>query len=394
MGLKEPDLKPTNVLDFLFNYKKILSRDRYPWVDYARGIIIILVSYRHMFEGLSNMDTAAMQDHPVLKYLNIFFFSFRMPLFFIVSGVFFHMSLNRKGRNNYITDRVATLLYPLLIWGSIQITLQLVFADQVNADRTPLDYLRLLYAPRYIEQFWYLNALFFVSMLYLFFSEVLKFTWIHQLLVGVILYFLAAMLHRAQINTGFISDICFFYLFFAVGDAISRWVLNPEKFHMLRSGKVLLPLMAVFVLVQYFFTEINLSHQDDYYVQKQLPHLFALCALIGGAFIVGLSLLLQYTGKLKFLRVIGYHSLFIYVMNLLATAGTRIIMTKYLSFVPLEWSLLIGTIAGVILPLMAYNIIIRLGGWWLFTFKKPARPAAVSPNESGPGSLLKKTSIL
>lgn len=381
-------------MDFLFNYKKILSRDRYPWVDYARGIIILLVSYRHMFEGLSNMDPVAMQDHAVLKYLNIFFFSFRMPLFFIVSGVFFNMSLNRKGRASYIEDRCATLLYPLLIWGSIQISLQLIFADQVNANRQLIDYLRLLYAPRYIEQFWYLNALFFVSMLYLFLTTAFKLKWVHQLFIGGVLYFIAALLHGADINTGFISDVCFFYLFFAVGDAISTWVLNPDKFKVLRSWKVLLPLMALFLVLQYFFTEINLSHQNDYYVQKKLPLLFAVCALTGGAFFVGISLLLQSFNGLKFLRVIGYHSLFIYVMNLLATAGTRIVLKKFSGIINIEMMLLIGTIAGVLFPIMAYNILMRSGAWRLFSFKRPgsAGSAKLQPGLQG-GRIEKQVSM-
>src|SRR5690606_33386494 len=67
--------------DFLFNASRILSRTRYPWVDYARGITIILVVYRHVFEGLGEEVAEA---YPALEYFNTFFFSFRMPLFFMI----------------------------------------------------------------------------------------------------------------------------------------------------------------------------------------------------------------------------------------------------------------------------------------------------------------------
>src|SRR5687767_7516108 len=142
--------------DLLFNSGKILGRTRYPWVDYARGICIILVCYRHVFEGLGYVGEGS-HSFTTLKYLNIFFFSFRMPLFFIVSGMFFSTALARTGIREYVSKRFNNIFYPLLIWGSLQVTLQLVFAKYVNADRTVMDYLNLIIDPRRIEQFWYLN---------------------------------------------------------------------------------------------------------------------------------------------------------------------------------------------------------------------------------------------
>jgi fucose 4-O-acetylase-like acetyltransferase len=151
------------VKNLLFNARHILGRDRNPWIDYARGICILLVVYRHVFEGLTNVGVGS-NSYPVLKYFNIFFFSFRMPLFFIVSGIFLGSSLLRKGVGGYINNRFQTIFYPLMVWGIIQVTLQLSFADYVNAKRFPIDYLNLIFDPRKIEQFWYLNALFFVSV--------------------------------------------------------------------------------------------------------------------------------------------------------------------------------------------------------------------------------------
>ena len=51
---------------------------RYDWVDYAKGIAIFLVVYRHSYLGLklSGIDTT---DYMYLEYGNIMFFSFRMP---------------------------------------------------------------------------------------------------------------------------------------------------------------------------------------------------------------------------------------------------------------------------------------------------------------------------
>jgi len=370
------------VWDYLFNSRKILSRDRYPWIDYARGICIILVSYRHFFSGVMTSDEA-MASYPTLSYLNIFFFSFRMPLFFIVSGVFLRLSLNAKGTANFVKNRAQTIFYPLIVWGIIHISLQLVFADYVNANRVPSDYFRLLYQPRSIEQFWYLNALFFVSILYALISVYARFTAINQLVLGILLYAVAGYLHANEIEAGFITDVCFFYFFFAVGDMISGFMLNPANFKKLASYKILLLILPVFILVQHYFTHLNLTNRNDYYVQNNQPVLYALAAILGGGFVIGVSFLLQKTNKLRFLRVIGYHSLYIYVANLIVTASIRIVFVKVLNINSIPFLLVLGSIAGVIIPIIFYNIAMKAGAWWLYTLSKP-RVNKIAENRKAP----------
>ncbi|MBO9566762.1 MAG: acyltransferase [Niastella sp.] len=359
------------MFNYLFNTKKILSRSRYPWIDYARGITILLVVYRHVFEGLGNVGEGSV-SYSGLKYFNIFFFSFRMPLFFIVSGIFVGASLARKGIGDYVTNRFQTIFYPLMLWGSIQITLQLAFAGYANATREPMDYLNLIIEPRKLEQFWYLNALFFVSVLYALVHWYGKAKPWQQLVLGAIFYAIGGYCHVQGIKIGFLIDVLFFYLFFAVGHVFSDMVLNTKNYKWLSSWKTTLIALPVFVLVQHLFTTINLNHQDDYYVQYKLPAVFALIALIGGAFVIQLSFLLQELNILRFLRVIGYHSLYIYVMHLMITAGTRAVMLKLFHVQNIPVIMVVSITVGVILPMIFYNIAERMGAWWLFTLKKPA----------------------
>jgi fucose 4-O-acetylase-like acetyltransferase len=359
------------MFNYLFNSKKVLNRSRYPWIDYARGITILLVVYRHVFEGLGNVGVGSL-SYAGLKYFNIFFFSFRMPLFFIVSGVFLGASLGRKGIGEYITNRLQTIFYPLMVWGCIQITLQLLFSDLVNADREPMNYLHLLIEPRKIEQFWYLNALFFVSILYALVRYYGKVKPRQQLILGIILYAISGYCHIKHINIGFLSDVCFFYLFFAIGDLFADIVLNAKNHKILTSWRTTLIALPVFVFIQHNFTYINLHHNDDYYVQYQQPVIFAFTAVIGGAFVIQVSFLLQKLNILRFLRVIGYHSLYIYVMHLMITSSTRIAMTKLLGIWNIPVLMTISVTVGIIIPVILYNIAERSGAWWLFSLKKPA----------------------
>jgi fucose 4-O-acetylase-like acetyltransferase len=359
------------VLDFLFNSKKILSRSRYPWIDYARGICIILVSFRHFFSGLLNGDIDT-TEYPYLSYLNIFFFSFRMPLFFIVSGIFLRTSLQSKGAGSFVKNRFQTVFYPLLVWGVLHISLQLIFSDYVNANRVPGDYLRLLYQPRSIEQFWYLNALFFVSITYALVTEYLKFNPLKQLLMGLVLYALAAYFHMNEIETGFLTDVFFFYFFFAVGDLLSGFMTKPANFKKIASFKTLALIVPFFIVIQHFFTSWNLENSNDYYVQNYHPIFFAVAALVGGAFVLSVSFLLQKYNTARFLRVIGYHSLYIYVANLMITATIRIVLIKQVGLTNIPMLLIIGTAAGVVIPIIMYNLSQKAGAWWLYSLKKPS----------------------
>lgn len=358
------------MFNYLFNAQKILSRSRYPWIDYARGITILLVVYRHVFEGLDTVGEGS-GSYTGLKYFNIFFFSFRMPLFFIVSGIFVGGSLVRKGIGDYIGNRFQTIFYPLLVWGSIQITLQLLFAGYANAEREPMNYLHLIIEPRKLEQFWYLNALFFVSVLYALVHWYGKVKPWQQLVLGMILYAVSGYCHIHDINIGFLIDVSFFYLFFAVGHVFSDMVLNTKNHSTLSSWRTTLIGLPFFVLIQHYFTYLNLLHRDDYYVQYQEPVIFAVTALIGGAFVIQVSFLLQKLDIMRFLRVIGYHSLYIYVMHLMITSAFRNLLSRTFGIGNIPVLMIVSVTAGVILPVILYNITERAGAWWLFSLKRP-----------------------
>jgi len=364
-------------MDLLFNPQKTLGDSRYAWIDYAKGICIILVTFRHVQEGLH--APGAEYLYPGLKFADVFFFSFRMPLFFIISGIFLGGALKKKSVNEYIGGRFKTLVWPLLLWGSIQITLQLLFKGYVNADREPIDYLYLIIRPREIEQFWYLHTLFLTGSLYAILKVWGKFRMIHQVLLGILLFSITGYCrYHALFEHLFILDVFFYYIFFAVGDYFGSMILDPKNFKIFSSTKTFLIFTPLFVALELYFTKINLEHgigsgyrQPDYYVQNQMPALFLFVGMIGGAFLIHCSFLLQKLNILKFIRVVGYYSLSIYVIHLAVTAGTRIFFRQVLHYDNFVMLLIVSTILGIAVPIIVYNITDRLGMWWLFTLKNP-----------------------
>src|SRR5690606_9010372 len=124
--------------------------------------------------------------------------------------------------------------------------------------------------------------------------------------------------------------------------------------------------------------------------QNQLPALFLIVGLVGGAYLIHCSFLLQKWGKLKFIRVVGYYSLHIYVIHLAVTAGTRIFFRNVLHYDNFIVLLIVSTILGIAVPIIIANVTDRMGMWWLFTLKNPNKNvrSAVNPVwKAGPGKI-------
>ncbi|MBS1741510.1 MAG: acyltransferase [Bacteroidetes bacterium] len=354
----------------LFNSKYILSNKRFGWIDYDRGISIILVTYRHCYESIEKAGFN-MHEHPILEYINVFFFGFRMPLFFIASGIFVSGSLRKRGLAPYQKNRVQTILYPMMIWGIIQITLQMLFSGYTNSDVTPISYLYLLIDPRSTGQFWYLNALFFVGIIYSFLKVKFNAKLWHQMVLGLVLYFFAAYISTTTHDIGFLKDICKYYLFFCIGDMVSEYMLSEKAARQFTSWKFVLPLFIGFMATQYFFTKINLAEGDNYYVENRMPFFFIIVALVGCAISMCASFSLKKYEGLKFLRVVGYNSVHIYCMQIISMSVARQFFFKilHINYLPLLVILVLS--CGVVIPMLVYNICLRLNMWWMFTLKKP-----------------------
>lgn len=348
-----------------------MKPERQTWIDYAKGIAIVLVLYRHTFEGIKNSGIS-IKDYLSLEYANIIFFSFRMPLFFIVSGIFVAGSLEKRGLKSFTGTKIRTILYPYFLWGILQITLQLLFSKYVNSHRTIGDYLYLLYLPREVEQFWYLYALFNVTILYVFVKEKLKITPVQAIGIGVILYYLSAIAYQKDIIIGFLGDILHYYLFFAIGDAFSRFIRDRNNIKYFESWKLTAFLLIPFIITQvYFLKENMLFPEKEYeYVEYFQPFTYILIALSGCVFIINLTFILQKNKVAKWILILGRHSLYIYVAHVMVLASVRILCTKAFGIYNVPVLLLIGTVAGLSVPVLLYKLSERFNCKWLFSLEE------------------------
>ncbi|MBV8253770.1 MAG: acyltransferase [Chitinophaga sp.] len=325
------------------------AASRFEWVDYAKGIAIILVVYRHMLYGLQHSGL------PVAQWIidgNNMLFSFRMPLFFLLSGLFFQSGLRKRGPGGLFTERVNNLLYPYVLWAVIQITLQIVFAKYANANRTVWNYLDIIVQPRGLDQLWYLFALFNVTALYLFNHIVLGLNDRLQLLLGLIFLALAPLV--MQWSTFY--DVMLHYIFFSIGVLSAPLLLEKSMQDRLASGYNLLLFLPVFVLSQWYFL----------YHQQMNLYLYAVIALIGSVFMMMLSAWLSGHQKLLFMKTIGHYSLYIYLMHVMLAAVVRSLLLKSGLITNVPLLLLILIVTAIPLSILAYKTLMALRMGWLF----------------------------
>lgn len=363
----------------------ILERKRLEWVDYLRGIAIVLVVYRHALLGI---ERSSVQVPQFLNDANMIFYSFRMPLFFLLSGIFISKSLVKRSFKELTGIKFEKLLYPYLLWTVLQVTLQIVFADITNSKRTFEDYSYILYQPRHLDQFWYLAALFNTTIIYLFFKTRLGMKpWMQ---VGLGLAFYAMFPYFQKISM--LSDWMEFYLFFALGDALSQLFFKPSTQNFFRNPLSLLLVIPAFIISQLFYLDYIITHHLDTDNTHTLSNAFMnnvayqgwflLVAFIGILSMFILAFRLQDLKIMSFLRVLGYHSLYIYVMHVIVAAFVRISLVKFLGIND-PFVLLFLTISlGVILPVVIYNLLIRNNiFWFLFSFHKKSPPVPLTVTE-------------
>ncbi|WP_428243536.1 acyltransferase family protein [Gynuella sp.] len=312
------------------------------WVDYAKAIGILLVVYGHVARGLENGGIVIPEQlFGIYQLTDSIVYSFHMPLFFFLSGLFFQHSFSKRGGGQLVLSKIDTIFYPYVLWSILQGCIEVVLSRYTNGQLTFSDVFTLLWSPR--AQFWFLYALFFV-----FVAASLIFSLVPEKLTLPI-FILAAMAHifHTYMPPDIISTyVSRHFVFFAFGIVFSQY-FRAEHF---ASPYVLLPMLAAFIGSQYLFHGyLSLNFKDK-------GVLSLLLALISIMAVVSLSAFLarKYYRTFAFL---GYASMAIYLMHTLAGSGTRVILKSFLGIHDIIVHLLLGCIVAILGPIIALRMI-------------------------------------
>lgn len=306
---------------------------RLDWIDSAKGIAMITVVLYHVLLGF---ETAGLvKPSMILEYTNIYLRAAATPIFFIVSGFFIERSMSKHGYQKFFKGALLFLVYPYFLWSVLQIVVKIIFASLVNKTET-FDPLALLYEP--VAQFWFLHALFLAQVIY---------ALIHKSQKQNILLFAAILFAASFVNgsVGFIADA------FRSAGLVLIGVYLAKDNNVLKIQQMNIAVVSLAILLltapiyAHFIMPLGIAGRSNF---------------IGGItmFIVVAAILMKY-GSPKLLEIVGKYSMYIYVMHIMAIVPFRVIIMKLGIEIPI-FSILVCTLAGLILPLIAAIIMEKI----------------------------------
>ncbi|HEY5379526.1 MAG TPA: acyltransferase family protein [Pseudolabrys sp.] len=321
-----------------------MHNGRVDWVDYAKGFCIVFVVMMHSTLGV---EAAAGQNgwlHPLVEFAR----PFRMPDFFMISGLFLANVINRDWRT-YLDRKVVHFFYFYLLWMTIQFAFK---AHGIAIEHGAMEVARL-YLLSLIDPF---GTLWFIYLLPIFFIFV-KLT---KRVPWPIIWLAGAALEISHLETGWMvpDEIAARFVYFYTGYIAARYIFAFTA----RAQEA--PLLALFGLIGWGLINGTMVHLGF----APLPFYSLALGLIGAAAVVTISSLLAMYDVFKPLRYCGRNSIVIYLAFFLPMAATRAVL--------LRTGIDIGTISVLV---TASGVIVSLLMFWAvrgtplkFLFERPA----------------------
>lgn len=315
-------------------------QERDVWVDYAKALGIVLVVFGHVARGLH--DAGIPVNEPLFTLVDSVVYSFHMPLFFFLSGLFFYNSFGKRGALGLVGSKVDTIVYPYIVWSILQGLTEAFLSTYTNGNVSYSEvFTTLLWSPR--AQFWFLYALFVVFVVAtLVFSLLSRRAAAIALTASVLTY-----IYQSSLPDNFVVGyLAHNMVFLAFGMLFTSWAIPRH----LGSNLVLSSTALSFVASQYVFHQsLGLTHSD-----KGAASL--LLSLVSILFVVSLSVRLSRSPR-KWLLLVGSSSMGIYLMHLFAGSGTRVILKRVLDVDSYAIHLSFGCFLGLFAPLVAVQLI-------------------------------------
>ena len=329
---------------------------RVDWVDYAKGICIVMVVMMHSVLGveLAAGETGFM--HAVVMFAK----PFRMPDFFLISGLFLAFVIDRDWRL-YLDRKVVHFAYFYVLW----VTIQFGFKAPAFAAEQGWPHVGVEYLESFIEPF---GTLWFIYLLPIFFV-VIKLT---RNVPAILVWGAAALLESAHVATGWtaIDEFCARFVYIYSGYLFADYVFA------LSNRARAYPVMALGGLALWAFVNGSLAAIGV----SEEPIISLALGLSGACAIIIIGTLLARMHWLNFLRFCGEHSIVIYLAFFLPMATTRTLLLHSGLSHDIGVISLVVTIAGVVGALVIWLIALAAGANFLFE-----RPAAfwIAPKKQG-----------
>jgi uncharacterized membrane protein YcfT len=320
---------------------------RLDWVDVAKGLCILLVVLMHATLGVEK----AIGDETALNAFIDWARPFRMPDFFLISGLFLAARIHRPWRS-YLDSKVVHFAYFYVLWLTIQFATKAPgMIRESGAAATLQDYLTSFFVPFGTLWFIYLLAVYFV---------------VAKLLLPVPKWIViagAAVMHIAAPHTGvfildeFASRFVFFYSGYALAPAVFAFADR------VRAVPVALAVAALAV-----WAAVNGAGVHSGLAAMPGPDL--VFSYVGIGAVIAFSVLVAHRFAGRVLAYCGRHSIAVYLAFTLFMGPVRIVLLKLTGGEAAAGIALASALAGVAGALILQWMV--SGTRADFLFKRPA----------------------
>jgi uncharacterized membrane protein YcfT len=286
---------------------------------------------------------------------------FRMPDFFLISGLFLPLVINRDWRL-YLDRKVVHFVYFYVLWVTIQFGFKAPgFAVEQGWTHAGAEYLE-----SFIEPF---GTLWFIYLLPIFFV-VIKLT---RNVPAILVWGTAALLESAHVATGWtvIDEFAARFVYIYSGYLFADYVFALSDRARARPVMALAGL-ALWALVNASLVAIGVSEE---------PVISLALGLAGACAIITIGTLLARMQWLNFLRFFGEHSIVIYLAFFLPMASTRTLLLRTGIIHDIGLISVIVTIVGVVGALLIWRA--ALWAHANFLFERPAT-FWIAPRKAAP----------
>ena len=279
----------------------LVAGSRISWVDYAKGICIILVVLMHSTFGVERTIGEVGWLHSFITWAK----PFRMPDFFLISGLFLASRISRPWPE-YIDSKVVHFYYFYALW----MTVQFLFKGYGIIQHDGISGLLGQYALAFIEPY---STLWFIYLLPIFFVV----TKLLRKIPPIVVFIIAAILEALPIASGWtvIDESAARYVYFFAGYWLSNRIFNLATGFKTLSSAALLASLFIWGVANAWFVNHNLA---------EAPMISLALGLVGAGAVVMTAVVLERFPVALALRYCGQNSLVIYLAFFVFMAATRL----------------------------------------------------------------------
>ncbi len=348
------------------------GRTRVDWVDIAKGICIIFVVMMHSVLGVENEAGTRGWMHAVVAFAQ----PFRMPDFFMISGLFLGLVIDRPWRL-YADRKIVHFAYFYVLW----LTIQFLFKAPGIVGESGASGAVSAYLLAFIQPF---GTLWFIYLLPVFFVVTRLVKNVNPWLVLIV----AATLETLPIHTGWlvVDEFCSRYVYFFAGYAFAPAIFRLADW-LRQRPPVALAILGLWALVNGWLVFHPASEPFAAWIPQEsytsgglggwasVPLISLAAGFAGALAIVSVSALVA--GSLSTrewlvrpLRWLGANSIVVYLAFFLPMAMARTFLLKTGIVTDIGTISLLTVVSGVLGPVICYALI-QWSGYGTFLFKRP-----------------------